>query len=171
MRLLDQHRQQGIVSQFLMIVQIFVSQGQTIDSLGHQLLHRMLDQIGIPIISEAGGKLAEDPDALLDLPQEQPPAVTGDRSAVELRADLASLLGMKSEDKLVTLCGHKAVAPSWQDLSRQKSYAMKPQPFSIYCEKFTLAMKYLGVLALASLLLPVAAGAQDLVFSTIDGVL
>ena len=31
-------------------------------------------------------------------------------------------------------------------------------------------MKYLGVLALAALLLPVAAGAQDLVFSTTGGV-
>ena len=107
--LLNQHRQQRIVPQLLVIVQIFISQGQPIDSLGHQLLHRMFDQIGVPIIREAGGKLVEDPDALLDLPQEQPTAVTGDRSAVELRTDLASLLGMKSEDKLVTLCGHKAV--------------------------------------------------------------
>jgi hypothetical protein len=97
-----------------------------------------VDQIRIPIIREAGGKLTQNPDPFLDLPQEQPTAVAGDRSAVELRPDLTSLLGMKSEDKLVTLCGHKAVAPSWQNLSRQKSYAMKPQPFSIYCEKFPL---------------------------------
>src|SRR5713101_5411192 len=45
---------------------------------------------------------------------------------------------MKSKDKLATLCAHKAVAPSWHDLSRQKSYATKQQPFSIYCEKFRL---------------------------------
>ena len=50
--------------------QIFISQGQTIDSLGHQLLHRVLDQIRIPIISETSGKLLEDRDALLDLPQQ-----------------------------------------------------------------------------------------------------
>src|SRR5260370_3779138 len=103
-----------------MIVQIFISQGQTIASLCYQLLHRMFDQIGIPIISEARSKLAEDPDPLLDLPQEQTTAITGDRSAVELRADLAALLGMKSEDKLVTLCAHKAVAPSWQDFFLDK---------------------------------------------------
>jgi hypothetical protein len=36
-------------------------------------------------------------------------AVAGDRSTVELRPNLASFLGMKSEDKLGTLCGHKAV--------------------------------------------------------------
>jgi hypothetical protein len=91
------------------IVQIFVSQSQTVDSLGHHLCHLVFDPIGIPIISEAPGKLAENPNPFLDLPQEQTTAVAGDRSAVELRADLASLLGMKSEDKLVTLCGHKAV--------------------------------------------------------------
>ena len=39
----------------------------------------------------------------LDLPQQQTTAVAGDRSAIELCADLASLLGMKSENKLVTL--------------------------------------------------------------------
>src|SRR5215472_7010640 len=36
---LDQHRQQRIVPQLPIIVQIFVSQGQTVDSLGHQLFH------------------------------------------------------------------------------------------------------------------------------------
>src|SRR6267378_8529206 len=101
----------------------------------------MFDQICIPIIREAGGKLAQNPHPFLDLPQEQSTAVAGDRSAVELRPNLASLLGMKSEDKLITLCGHKAVAPSWQNLSRQKSYAMKQQPFAIYCEKFPLVDK------------------------------
>jgi hypothetical protein len=50
----------------------------------------VFDQIRIPIISEAGGKLAEDPDALLDLPKQQTTAVTADRSAVELRPDLAA---------------------------------------------------------------------------------
>jgi len=69
-RLLHQHRQQWIVPQLLVIVQIFVSQGQTIDSLGHQLLQRVLDQIRIPIISETSGKLVQNPDALLDLPKE-----------------------------------------------------------------------------------------------------
>jgi len=51
----------------------------------------MFDQIGIPIIGEAVGKLAEDLDPFLDLPQEQNAAVTGDRSAVKLRACLVLL--------------------------------------------------------------------------------
>ncbi len=128
-RLLDQHRQQGIVPQLLVIVQVFVSQGQPIDSLGHQLLHRMFDQIGIPIIGEAGGKLAQDPNALLDLPQEQTTTITGDRSAVKLRPDLASLLGMKSKANLGTLCSHKAVAPSWQNFFLTKELCHEATAF------------------------------------------
>jgi hypothetical protein len=42
-------------------------------------------------------------------PQEQTTAVAGDRSPVKLCPDLASLLGMNSKDKLVTLSGRKAV--------------------------------------------------------------
>ena len=128
-RLLHQHRQQGIVPQLLVIVQIFISQGQTIDSLSHQLLHLVFDQIGIPIIGEAGSKLVEDPDPLLDLSQEQTTAVAGDRSTVELRPNLASLLGMKSEDKLVTLCSHKAVAPSWQNFFLTKELCHEATAF------------------------------------------
>jgi hypothetical protein len=52
------------------IAQIFISQGQTMDSLGHHILHRMCDQIGIPKMGAAVGKQTEDPGALLDLPQE-----------------------------------------------------------------------------------------------------
>jgi hypothetical protein len=44
-------------------------------------------------IGEAGGKLAEDPDPLLDLSQEQTTAIAGDRSTVELRPNLASPWG------------------------------------------------------------------------------
>jgi hypothetical protein len=129
MRLLHQYRQQGTRPQLLVIIQIFVSQGQAIDSLGHHLLHLMFDPIRIPIIDEAGGKLAQNPDAFLDLPQEQATAVAGDRSTVKLRPNLASLLGMKSEDKLVTLCSHKAVAPSWQNFFLTKELCHEATAF------------------------------------------
>jgi hypothetical protein len=52
----------------------------------------MFDPLPIPIIGEAGRKLAEDPHPFLDLPQQQTTTVAGDRSTVELRPDLASFL-------------------------------------------------------------------------------
>ena len=60
------------------------------------------------------------------------------RELVDAHLDLASFLGMKSEDKLATLCGHKAVLLLGRISSEQKSYAMKRQPFSIYYKKFML---------------------------------
>jgi hypothetical protein len=48
----------------------------------------VLDQTRIPITGEAGGKLAENPRALLDFSKEQTTAVTGDRSAVKQRPDV-----------------------------------------------------------------------------------
>jgi hypothetical protein len=72
-------------------------------------------------IAEASGKLPDDPDALLDLPQQQATAVAADRSTVKLSPNLALLLKMKSRDKLVTLCAHKAVAPSWRDFFPDKT--------------------------------------------------
>jgi hypothetical protein len=51
----------------------------------------VLDQLRIPIIGEAGSKPMEDPDAPLYLPQQQTTAITGDRSTVKLRPDLALL--------------------------------------------------------------------------------
>jgi hypothetical protein len=68
----------------------------------------VFNHLRLPIVGEASRKLTQDPDTFLDLPQEQPTPVAGDRSAVKLRPNLASLLGMKSEDKLVTFCAHNA---------------------------------------------------------------
>jgi hypothetical protein len=60
---------------------------------------------------------------------QQTTAVTGDRSPVKLRPDLPSLLGMKSKDKLVTLCIHKAVAPSWQNFFLTKELCHEARAF------------------------------------------
>jgi hypothetical protein len=35
------------------------------------ILHRVFDKLRLPIIGEASGKLAENPDPFLDLPQQQ----------------------------------------------------------------------------------------------------
>ena len=56
----DHHRQQGIVPQLIMIVEILVAQGQPINPLGDEFFDRMLDQIGITMIGETPGKLPDD---------------------------------------------------------------------------------------------------------------
>jgi len=39
------------------------TEGQTVDPLRHQLLHAVCNEIRIPVVPEAGRKLAHDPDA------------------------------------------------------------------------------------------------------------
>jgi len=65
----------------------------------------VFNKIRIPVIPEAGRKLAHDPDALLDLAQQQPTAFGGDGSVHSVPIRLFSFV-------------------AWF-LSRQKSYAMK----------------------------------------------
>jgi hypothetical protein len=54
-----------------------------------QLLNGVLNEIRIPVIPEAAHKLAHDPDALLNLSQQQPTAFGSDGSTVELGSKLS----------------------------------------------------------------------------------
>ena len=76
--------QNMIRAQLIVIIGVFVAQGQTIDPLRHQFLHRVFDPLRIAAVAKAGCELAEDPGALLHLPQQHSTAVTGDGSPVEL---------------------------------------------------------------------------------------
>ena len=63
-----QHRHQRIRPQLLMIVDIFIAQGQSINPLPHQLLHTELGEARIPPVPKAGGQAANEPIAALHLP-------------------------------------------------------------------------------------------------------
>lgn len=64
-----QHRQQRILPQLIVVVEIFVAQREAVDSLPDQLAHGVLDQRRLPVIAETGRKLAQDAGALLDRAQ------------------------------------------------------------------------------------------------------
>jgi hypothetical protein len=102
------------------VVQIFIPQRQRLHPLRYQLPNRVLDALRVPMIREASRKLHQDPRLLLDLPQQQPARVAGDRSPVKPPLYSASSQRMKLEGFLVTLCTQKAVL-----LLRQKSYSQK----------------------------------------------
>jgi len=74
-----------------MIIEIFITEGQAVDPLCYQLLNGVLNEIRIPVVPEAGCKLAHDPDTLLDLAQQQAATLGGDGSAVELGPNLPML--------------------------------------------------------------------------------
>ena len=66
-----------------MTVEVFIAQRQAEDALPHQRLDLMLDIARVAPIDEAGGKAAHQPDALVDLSQQQRACVRGDVRTIE----------------------------------------------------------------------------------------
>lgn len=102
-----QHRQQGIVPQLLVVVEVLVAQTHGKDPLLEQLLDRELDQLRVAKVVETGGEAAENVRAGLDFPQEQGPRVGSNRAAVKAGRDFPTGEGLKIKRRSVTLCSHK----------------------------------------------------------------
>ena len=82
--------------QLVVIVQVLVAQRQPIDTLRHQLLDRVLDPHRIAMVTKTGGKLRDDPGALLHLAQQQTARIAGDYAPVKPTPHFALSEGMKS---------------------------------------------------------------------------
>ena len=91
-----------------MVVEVLVAQGQAVDALGDEMLDGVLDEVGVAMVGEAGGELADDAGELLGLAEQQGAAVGGDVAAVEVGEDLAGAEHGKVEVGRVTLCSHRA---------------------------------------------------------------
>jgi len=85
--LAHQHGQQGILTELVVIVEVFVAQAQSIHPLGDQFLDGMLDPLRIAVIGETRRELADDAADPLRLPEQQGPGVGGDRPAVKAGHD------------------------------------------------------------------------------------
>ncbi len=75
--LLSQHRQQRVVPQGLLIVEILVAASQAEDPLGQQRLHLVGDPGWVARIRQGRGNGLDEPGAPIDLSQEQQAAVAG----------------------------------------------------------------------------------------------
>ena len=102
--LAHQHRQERIVAQGVVVVEVFVAQGQGEDPLGDQFVDGVLDQLGIAVVGEAGGESPENAGLGLHLPQQQAAGVRSDGPAVESGGDRPAAQGLEIELACVTLC-------------------------------------------------------------------
>ena len=78
-----QHRKRRVLAQLVVIVEVFIAQRQAEDALPHQGLDLMLDIARVAPIDEAVGKATHQPEAPVDLSQQQRACVRGDVPAVE----------------------------------------------------------------------------------------
>lgn len=95
-------RQQRIVPQFVMVVEVFVAEGDAEHPLGEQMFEAVFDQVGIAEVVEAFGQGLDAPEPLVDLAEQQCPAIGGDGFAGELGNDFPTAERLKFQRGGVT---------------------------------------------------------------------
>ena len=87
-----------------MIVQIFVTQGQAVETLLDQLLDRMIGETPVARVVEAGGERARQTQCLVDLAQQQRAPVARKRAARKVGDHFAWTQVLKKQGLVTTLC-------------------------------------------------------------------
>ena len=101
-------RQQAVAAQRVVIVEVFIAQGNPTHPLGDHLQHRVLDLPGVAIIGEAICDALHQRQAAIHLPQQDGAAIGGEPARVETTDDLTAAEGVKFELRGRTLCVHGA---------------------------------------------------------------
>ena len=83
------HRQKGIQPQRGMIIEILVTQGQGMKTLGNQLFQTVIHKPVVPPILEAAGQSTGDTQRSIDLTHEQRTGIAGEMATGEIRHDFA----------------------------------------------------------------------------------
>ena len=83
------------MTQLFVIVQVFVPQGQPVDSLRQHLLDGVFYQGGVATIQEALAKARQQFHSLVSLPQQQSAGIRSHGSTVELRHYLPAEVSSK----------------------------------------------------------------------------
>jgi hypothetical protein len=91
LQLAGQHRQGRVLAQFIVVVEVLISQRQTEDTLAHQRLQSVLDQARVAAIDEAAGEPPHQLKTPVHLPQQQRPGVGRDHTTVEAGHHLLAL--------------------------------------------------------------------------------
>lgn len=88
------HRQQRVAARLVMIVEVFVAQGQRLPPLGPELLQPVVHKTRVALIVEAPGQLTAEAEAVVNLAQEQHPAgcLSADRSVERVPPDKSATI-------------------------------------------------------------------------------
>ena len=114
---------QGVV-----VIEVFITQGQPHHSLLDQRLHRMLDLIRVPMIHETLGEALQHMCPLFDLSKQQSATVGADLPPVELSHHYTTPKLVKFQLPCRTRCFHKAALSfgSKRLISQRLCHEMRP---------------------------------------------
>ncbi len=115
-RLADRQGQQHIVAQSVVVVQILVAQRLAEHALAQQLLDRVLDALGTPVVREARRKPADQPRVLGHLAKQQNARVRALVAPIKRGLHPPAPERLKLQLSRTTLCLHR-VGPPVHDLS------------------------------------------------------
>jgi hypothetical protein len=88
----------------LVIVQVFVSQRQSVDPLCQHLFQTVCDSFRLPVVREATGYTPQQVDLAIRLTEQQSTTFGGQPTALELGHHLTRKMSFKREESLATLC-------------------------------------------------------------------
>jgi hypothetical protein len=126
-----QQRQKGIGTQLIMIVEVFVSETQPVDSLSKQFIDPVLHEPGVTQIREALREPTNELLPLLELTQEKAPGIRGNMTAIERTPDRPSVECLKCELLRATVCSHRSASPFCGKAFVVKHLCRNGRPFSI----------------------------------------
>jgi hypothetical protein len=114
----------------VVVVEVFVTQGQGEYPLGHQLRHGVFDPLGIAVVGETRSESPKNAGLGFHLPQQESAGVRSDGSAVESSGDRPAAEPLEMELACVTLCSHRAASMLVAKVACAKTtYATKGRPF------------------------------------------
>ena len=122
LELTNERREHGIVAQLIVIDQILVAERDPEHPLRHHGLDGVLDQLGGPAITKAGGEPGHQANRPIGRAEQQCSGVRRNRAAIKPGHHLPPRDGCKTKPVTATLCRHRG-APLHRDKAlSQKNY-------------------------------------------------
>src|SRR3954454_3419193 len=126
------------MTQFVMVDEVFIPQGDTDNALRHQRLHAVLAIVGITAVLEAGGKAAGQTDDVVGGTEQPRTGIGGDPSAIKRRNERAALKGANSNKPGLHCVGIGGLTGSAVRLCCRRAFADPEARAPASCEKYGL---------------------------------
>ena len=129
-RFAHQHREQRIIAQRIMVIEVFVSQGNRVDALGHQFIDAMFNARAIAVIHKTPRHPRRHPDTEAYLAKQHSSAVGADATAIKSTRHRAASQGVKLKLFDSTLCLQGCFLFDWHKRLIAQTLCHEEQLFS-----------------------------------------